>query len=142
MNLKTIFLHSTNNTFLQFFRYLFVGGFAFLVDFALLWILTDYAHLHYLWSATLSFLAGLLVNYFLSKAWVFNNSTVQNKGLEFLIFALIGVIGLGFNNLFLWVFTDVCSIYYLVSKIITTGIVYFWNFFARKYVLFNVKSRE
>ncbi len=28
-------------------------------------------------------------------------------------------------------------IYYLLSKIITTIIVYFWNFFARKIILFN-----
>jgi len=137
MKLEKIFVGETDNTFLQFFRYLFVGGGAFAVDFGLLFVFTHFLHLHYLLSATLSFIAGLLVNYFISTSWVFNRKTVKNKYFEFLIFAIIGVIGLGFNDLFMWIFTDRFGIYYLLSKIITTAIVYFWNFFARKYILFN-----
>ena len=137
MKLNKIFVGETDNTFLQFFRYLFVGGGAFVVDFGLLFVFTHFLNLHYLLSATLSFIAGLLVNYFISTSWVFNRKTVKNKYLEFFVFAIIGVIGLGFNDLFMWIFTDRFGIYYLLSKIITTVIVYFWNFFARKYILFN-----
>lgn len=137
MNLKQLFLYSTNNTFLQFFRYLFVGGFAFVFDFGFLYILTEYAHLHYLLSAILSFTSGLIINYLLSTLWVFSKNTVKNKKMEFLIFTLIGLVGLVFNTLFLWIFTDLLEFYYLVSKVITTILVYFWNFFARKYILFN-----
>ena len=129
--------NTTNNVFLQFFRYTFVGGFAFIIDFSLLYILTSCYHLHYLFSATVSFLAGLFINYSLSKVWVFNKSTIKNKTLEFLIFSLIGIIGLGFNNLFLWVLTDVLSVFYMTSKIITAIFVFLWNFIARKYILFN-----
>jgi len=137
MKLNKIFVGETDNTFLQFFRYLFVGGGAFVVDFGLLFVFTHFLNLHYLLSATLSFIAGLLVNYFISTSWVFNRKTVKNKYLEFFVFAIIGVIGLGFNDLFMWIFTDRFGIYYLLSKIMTTAIVYFWNFFARKYILFN-----
>lgn len=139
MNLKKI-LHPTNNTLHQLFRYSFVGGVAFAVDFGLLYVLTEYAHLHYLLSATLSFLVGLIVNYILSKMWVFQTGTISNRWAEFAVFAVIGVVGLGFNNLFLWFFTEYCSIYYMVSKILTTIIVFFWNFFARKFILFNKKE--
>jgi len=135
--LEKIFVGETNNTFLQFFRYLFVGGGAFAVDYGLFLFFTYFLHLYYLLSATLSFIAGLLVNYFLSTSWVFNKRTVKNKYDEFLFFCDIGVIGLGFNVLFLWIFTGCLGIYPWLSKIITTAIVYFWNFFARKYILFN-----
>ena len=134
-----VFVNSTNHTLLQLIRYTFVGGLAFLVDFGLLYILTEYGHLHYLLSATVSFTVGLFVNYLISKIWVFTETTINKRGLEFLVFALIGVVGLGFNALFLWIFTDCLGIYYLVSKLMTTAIVYFWNFFARKYILFNKK---
>ncbi|GHU80645.1 hypothetical protein FACS1894145_7230 [Bacteroidia bacterium] len=137
MKLEKIFVTGTNNTLLQLFRYTIVGGGAFVVDFGLLYMLTHFLHLHYLLSATISFIAGLLVNYVFSTLWVFNKKTVRNKYLEFLIFAIIGVIGLGFNDLFMWIFTDRCGLYYMWSKVITTAVVYFWNFFARKYVLFN-----
>lgn len=139
---KTILVHSTDSTLFQLIRYTFVGGLAFVVDFGLLYILTEYIHLHYLVSATVSFIAGLIVNYIISTSWVFNKKTIKNKRLEFFIFFLIGLAGLGFNNLFLWLFTDYFAIYYLISKILTTIIVYFWNFFARKYILFNKNGED
>ena len=124
---------------MQLLRYTFVGGLAFLVDFGTLFILTEYVHVHYLVSAAIAFIFGLTVNYILSVKWVFNIRTVGNRWLEFLLFALIGLVGLGLNELFLWIITEILVIYYLISKIITTIIVYFWNFFARKYLLFNKK---
>ena len=70
---KKIFYGASDNLLIQFVRYFFVGGFAFIIDFGLLYILTEYAGLHYLLSATLSFIAGLVVNYIISCIWVFNN---------------------------------------------------------------------
>jgi putative flippase GtrA len=64
---------------------------------------------------------------------------VENKYLEFLLFLVIGLIGLGLNELFLWMLTDLAHVYYLISKILTAVVVYLWNFFARKILLFNRK---
>lgn len=132
-----IFKENTNNTILQLFRYTFVGGFAFLVDITALFILTEKFNVHYMVSACIAFVLGLIINYFLSIKWVFNNNKMENKFLEFFLFGLIGLVGLGLNELFLWVLTDILLIYYIFSKFITTFIVYFWNFFARKTILFN-----
>ena len=142
MTIYKIFKGKTNNTFLQLIRYTFVGGGAFLVDFSLLYLLTDKVELNYLLSATIAFIVGLLVNYFLSIYWVFTNSITSNKLLEFLIFALIGGVGLLFTDLFMWIFTSIIGIYYLLSKIVTTIVVYLWNFFARKYIIFNNRIGE
>ena len=42
---KKIFYGASDNLLIQFVRYFFVGGFAFIVDFGLLYILTEYAGL-------------------------------------------------------------------------------------------------
>lgn len=139
-NIQYVFKEKTNNTFLQLFRYTFVGGFAFLVDFGTLFSLTEFLKIHYLVSAGIAFIFGLIVNYFLSVKWVFNNRVMDNRLLEFLLFTLIGFVGLLLNELFLWILTDIFLIYYLLSKIVTTAIVYFWNFFLRKLLLFNKKK--
>lgn len=133
----TLFRKKTDNTFLQLIRYTIVGGFAFLIDFGTLYILTEFVNLHYLLSAGIAFILGLLTNYFLSIRWVFDTRIVRDKKLEFIIFAVIGLLGLGLNELFLWIFTDLLDIYYLVSKILTSMLVYLWNFFARKRILFR-----
>jgi putative flippase GtrA len=135
--IRSIFIGETNSTLLQLFRYTFVGGLAFIVDFGTLYLLTEYFKIYYLVSAGIAFIFGLTINYFLSVKWVFNSRAMENRLLEFLLFALIGLIGLGLNELFLWILTDILLIYYLLSKIITTVIVYFWNFFARKFLLFK-----
>ena len=53
------------------------------------------------------------------------------------MFALIGVVGLGLNELIIYLCTGVWGMWVMLSKIISTGIVFFWNFFARKYILFR-----
>ena len=132
-----LFYGSTDKLLVQFVRYFFVGGFAFVVDFGLLYILTEYAGLHYLLSATLSFIAGLLVNYIISCLWVFNGSKFKNRLVEFLFFATIGVVGLALNDTLIWLFTDCIGTHYMFSKIVAAAMVYLWNFFARKYLVFR-----
>mgnify|MGYP001577316452 FL=1 len=77
----------------QFFRYFLVGGVAFVVDFALLYLLTEFAGLHYLFSASIAFMAGVAVNYALSVSWVFDHRSIDNRMHEFAIFAVIGIFG-------------------------------------------------
>ena len=137
--IDVLFVAPTDNWFIQFFRYFFVGGFAFVVDYGLLVLLTEVFGLHYLVSATISFIAGLVVNYLLSTSWVFRKSTLENKWTEFLIFAIIGVVGLGLNNLLLYLFTDKLNIHYMISKLLTTALVMVWNFGALMVILFNKK---
>ena len=127
----------TNNIFYQFVRYTFVGGLAFIVDFGLLYVLTEYLNLYYVVSATLSFIAGLLVNYFISITWVFAKAGASKHIVEFIYFASIGIIGLLLNGLILWFITESFDIYYMYSKLIAAVIVYLWNFLARKYFLFS-----
>ena len=127
----------TNDTIVQLFRYTLVGGLAFVFDFGSLFILTEYLNIHYLVSAAIAFLLGLTINYILSIIWVFEKRALSNKKIEFLVFALIGIVGLGLNEFIMWFFTDILYWHYLLSKIISTVVVYLWNFFVRKFVLFN-----
>ncbi len=127
----------TDHTVTQLFRYTFVGGFALIIDFSSLFILTEFFNIYYLISAAISFLLGLITNYILSVKWVFNKRKFKSRSSEFGIFAFIGFIGLGFNELFIWFFTEHIHFHYLISKIISAFLIYLWNFFARKFTLFN-----
>ena len=129
--------HQTDNVYIQLFRYLFVGGAAFIVDIGSLYVFTDFFGIYYLISAAIAFLIGLIMNYILSISWVFNNRTFNSRTLKFGVFTFIGIIGLALNELFLWVFTAKLGLYYLISKIIVAVIILSWNFFARKFILFR-----
>jgi len=137
MVLNTLFVKGTDKTHIQFFRYIIVGGLAFIVDFSSLFIFTEYLGIYYLISAALAFILGLIINYYLSVSWVFDKRTLNNRTLEFSVFTAIGIVGLGLNEIFMWFFTEELKLYYLISKIISAIIILFWNFIARKFTLFR-----
>jgi putative flippase GtrA len=134
---RSTFLDPTDRTSVQFVRAIFVGAAAFSVDVGTLWALTGLGHVHYLVSAACGFVLGLAVNYVLSTGWVFNRRTLDSRTMEFAVFALIGLVGLGLTELLMWLLTDIGGLFYLVSKIVTTVVVYSWNFGARKRLLFR-----
>jgi len=129
--------NKTDDFKIQFARYLIVGGIAFLFDFLTLFFFTEIIILHYLISNILGFIVGLVINYSLSISWVFNKRTLGSKSAEFTVFAIIGIIGLALNELFLWIFTDAFGVYYLISKLIATLLVLIWNFVSRRFILFT-----
>lgn len=135
---RAVFSDATHNTLIQLFRYGIVGAAAFIIDFGLLAFFTEALGIPYLLSACLSFICGVAANYALSIRWVFrgNADTEEtDRGAEFLLFLLIGVAGLGFNALIMWALTERVGFHYLFSKIASTIIVFFWNFFARRTLL-------
>jgi putative flippase GtrA len=136
-NLQTLSFGATGSLLHQFARYLCVGGLAFVVDFASLYLLTEFAGLHYLISAAMAFLFGLITNYFLSRVWVFDRRTMGNAAIEFAVFAAIGVVGLGLNEFIIWSIKEKIHLHYMAAKTVSAGVVLVWNFGARKVMLFR-----
>lgn len=145
-----LFSGDTDNTFIQFFRYLFVGGLAAVVDWGVSYILFRFVFHEQAALAMaangISFVAGLAVNYLLSTFWIFKNSNVKSRLSEFLVFAAIGLVGLlltiGITKLFeLWL-SDTTSAFQIIAKIVSTGVAFFWNFFARKIILYSNKKKN
>ena len=125
---------------IQAFRYLVSGGTAFLVDAGLLALLTElFGREHLLVWTAIAFCAGLLITYLFSILWVFDNRSLKSRTAEVTIFVGIGVIGLGLTELLMWLFADKAGLHYLLSKIITTVLVFVWNFAAKKLLLFRSK---
>ena len=121
----------------QLLKYGVVGAIAFGVDFGSLWLLHSVAGMHHLLAAAIAFILGLTCNYLLSTAWVFGESRLKSTAAEFTAFALIGVVGLGLNELIIFLAADVVGLQVMVAKLISTALVFFWNFFARRFLLFR-----
>ena len=121
-----------------FAKYLVAGGAGFVVDYSFLTLCYVLLGCHYLISAALGFIAGLVFVYISSNKWVFACRRLKdNVAMEFFVFAIIGIIGLLLTVLFMWVFVDVSGIYPLVAKFMTTALVLVWNFGARKMILYS-----
>lgn len=125
----------------QFLRYVVVGGLAFVVDYALLFVMTEYAGLHYLVSASIGFACGLLASYLLCIGWIFPVRALDSRGREFGAFALIGIAGLGLNNGLMFAATEWAGVHYLISKLLAAALVLIFNFGLRRHFLFSNRAR-
>lgn len=120
--------------FLQYFRYLMCGGIATATDLVILFVLTHFLHLNYLIVAAVSFLCGITVNYTLNTILVFQSSGKIKK--EFPVFAMIGLGGLAWTELILWILVDKLNVYVMFAKMAAIVLVLQWNFFMRKKFVF------
>lgn len=116
-----------------------VGIIATLIDYILLFILTDVFKIYYMTSSIISFSVSLIFNYIASIKWVFNveHKQTYKDGLLFLIFSLIG---LWINQEVMYLTVEKLGIYYMISKIFATGIVMVWNFITRKIFIENYEK--
>lgn len=137
--INKLFIGDTDNFLIQFIRYFFVGGIAAVVNIGFLFLFVDIFKINYILGNIISFIFGLLVNYFLSKRYVFTNDNSMNKMFEIVMYFVIGILGLGFDTFMLWIFTSKIGLYYMLSKIISTLLTFIWNFGARK-VLYKIFS--
>ena len=141
--IRKLFFDKTNNTWIQLFRSLFIGGIATIVDFGCTAIVRelifggeDTWKLRALYVCC-GFIAGLLTNFALSCWFVFSKAK-NTRREEFVTFTIIGVIGLlinyGIVSLFSWVLTTE-GVGFYVAKIIATVVTFLWNFIARKKII-------
>lgn len=126
----------------EFARYFAAGLVALCVDFSLYIALTEIAGWHYLVSGTVAFCAGLTTVYLFSIRWVFRTRRHKRGVREFLLFSLIGIVGLLLTTGVLYVFTDILGLDYRLSKLVATAIVFVFNFGCRKFFLFRATESE
>ena len=117
---RPLLAEPTENTIIQLFRYVITGASSFLVDFLLLFLLE---------------LAGL---YYLPASV---DPTVGPTA-EVFVFAAISGGGLVLTMVLMYLFTSRLQLYFMVSKLISSILVFFWNFLGRKFILYPGKVHE
>jgi putative flippase GtrA len=89
------------------------------------------------------FIVGLFVNYILSLLFVFTQEKDRGKGRDFgsfVLFGVIGLLGLFFTELGMWIGIEIFTWNYMIVKVLVTGAVLVWNYLGRKLLIFNSKE--
>ncbi len=120
----------------ELIRFCLVGGISFLIDFGLLYVLTTFGGIHYLYSSGISFTVSVLINYWLCVHFVFVTAKEQSAFQATLFFGS-SLVGLGINQFCMWLFVDVVGIYFMIAKIIATIIVTAWNYVAKRKAVYG-----
>lgn len=122
----------------QFSKFLVLGLVSTLVDYSLFSLLL-FLHVEYVVAIILGYSAGLVVNVYLGRKYIFTSGRkVKQTHTEFIAVTLIALFGLLINiavvkllSFYLW---DMDPMY---SRIIAIGVAFFWNFAARKIFVYH-----
>lgn len=125
----------------EFIKYFLASGAALAVDVALFHLFIALGA-PVLVAGGVGFCSGLVLIYILSARLVFKSHRYENRSVEFLIFAVIGLLGLCLTEFVLVVTVHVIGLPPLHGKALSAGIVFMFNFFSRRAVLFTEAHKK
>jgi putative flippase GtrA len=117
-------------------KYFVFAGVATVVDLSILFILTEFFSVYYILSAGIAYSAGMLTNFTLNKFLTFENNDTQ-YAKQFSKFFIIALIGLGLNQLIIYLLVENFEIWYMFARVISLFIVFSWSYLGNKHFTFR-----
>ncbi|OGF51578.1 hypothetical protein A3G06_00250 [Candidatus Nomurabacteria bacterium RIFCSPLOWO2_12_FULL_46_14] len=134
------YLPNRRNIVSEFFQFALVGILGTFVNLAFLYLLTEYAGIYYLISASLSFIISLTFNFILNKLWTFREMLKDKLMIKYGRFFAVALAAFGVNIFCLYVFTEFFDIYYVISQTLAIGVAFIINFIGNKKWTFTKNS--
>lgn len=118
----------------KFLKFGIVGFSGLVIDFTITFLLKEKIRVHRYIANSCGFIVAASSNYLLNRIWTFHSQNEQVL-IEYSSFIVISVIGLGINNLFLFLFEKRVRFY--IAKFCAIVVTTFWNFGANYFITFN-----
>ena len=123
----------------QIITFFGVGVAATIVDYSTRTAVLELAHVHPIVSAMAGYIAGGCLSYYLNRAHTFQ--TGRSHGEAGWRFAAVMAVGFVLTLFFVWLFTEGLGLprtrfVDYGAFVLTTGIVFFWNYLAHKFWTF------
>lgn len=112
---------------MRFIRFGIVGASGMIVDFGVTWLCKEKLRWNKYVSNSLGFILAASNNYFWNRLWTFHSESMEIVR-EYSTFVLIALVGLGLNNLIIWLLHEKAQLNFYLSKLIAIGCVMIWNF--------------
>ena len=127
----------------RFTRFLMVGAVGTFLDFGLLSLLKLFG-LSTLVANSASFTVGVVNNFTWNRLWTFTDAKQADWRRQLVQFILVSLVGLALNNSIVLALEAPLGTLlaqpdygYLPAKMIATGVVVFWNYFANRFWTFR-----
>ena len=125
--------------------YFFVGGFATIVEWVAYYCFDIFLNFNTYLSVALAFALSTFANWGAGRLTVFKNAPKHNLFKELMMIYAVSVIGLCLNEMIMFVTLNYVLVARtplekMVSKIVATGMVFFWNLLIRDLVIYKDKK--
>ncbi|WP_210465986.1 MULTISPECIES: GtrA family protein [Rufibacter] len=120
----------------QMIKFVLVGGLCVVFDMLVFVVLFDFYHVNYMVANFSSTILAILLNYFISKVWVFKAGKYSSR-VEFLAFMFFSLAGLLINQGLLWLFVEKMALEPKSGKFLAILLVAAFNFITKKVFVFK-----
>ena len=114
----------------SFARYLVSGTMATLLHLGVLTMLVELWSIHATLATTIGFLAASVLNYLMQYYWTFGSGGAHM--IRFSRYCTVTGITMGINSGVFWVLNEGVGMPYLISQIVTTGLIVILNYEANR----------
>ena len=108
-------------------KFCVVGCSGMIVDFFFTWLCKEKLKWNKYISNSIGFILAATNNYIWNRIWTFQSQNLE-VAREYMSFFVISLIGLGLNNLIIYLVHEKLHFNFYLSKIIAIGCVTIWNF--------------
>ena len=111
----------------KFLKFCVVGFSGMVVDFGVTWLCKEKFRWNKYLSNSIGFILAATNNYLWNRLWTFQ-STNTDIPVEYGKFFLISVVGLGINNLVVYLLHGKLKLNFYLAKLFAIAVVTIWNF--------------
>ena len=122
----------------QFTRFVGVGIIAAIIHYSTLIALTESGATDPVTGSAIGYIISGIANYFLSHRFTFRSS--EKHRISSVKFTIVALLGLALNTTFMYIFVYMINIDYLVSQVLTMGLVLLSNFHFNRSWTFQSSS--
>jgi len=110
-------------------KYLSIGLVGTFVDFCVLFVLTDFLGLFYLFSVMISYTTGLSINFYLNKKYTFKHTASFLRSVQtFFSYYLVSLSSLVIILVFMSFFVELLNLHYLMAYVIICFLMVFYRY--------------
>ena len=118
-------------------RFLLSGSISALTNFSILYALTEYVQLWYLFSSIVAFSVSLVVSFVLQKFWTFRNHSLERVHIQAPLHVGLAITDLLLNTLALYVMVEWFGLWYMFAQFIAAGGIACINYYVYKTHIFT-----
>lgn len=120
----------------QFLKFGVVGLLGTVIDFLFTWLCKEKLKWNKFLANSIGFMLAATSNYILNRIWTFESDNPE-VGREYFSFFIVSVIGLGLNNLILYLLHEKGKMNFYLAKAFAIALVTLWNFVANYFFTFH-----
>jgi putative flippase GtrA len=121
---------------LKFLKFCIVGFSGMLIDFGTTWLLKERLKVNKYISNSIGFIFATIWNFAFNRFWTFQSQN-QQVAVQYLSFLSISIVGLGLNNLVIFILHGKLRMNFYLAKLVAVALVTTWNFLMNYFFTFR-----